>query len=127
MTLLQLVFSVIAVAFKWDDELAYAFEASQDLSVISDGFKKLGKFPPEQYNELESEYELLNTRYKSRAQQSSKHNVNEWELRLGMRFGLREFQKECISCKKTPTDMDSTDCGVCGRYKTELLTSKFLP
>src|SRR5690606_32397774 len=98
LTIIQFLFSLLAVAYKWDDELAYSYEASQDLNLLHDDFKKLGNLPPNEYQELNRQYELLNTRFKERTQQNSKHNIKEWEQRMGMKFGLREFQKKCVGC-----------------------------
>lgn len=75
LTIIQLIFSVFAVVHKWDDELAYSFEASQDLSLLSDSFKKLASLPPDNFEKLDKKFEILNTRLKARTQQNSKHNI----------------------------------------------------
>ncbi|AZQ59779.1 hypothetical protein EJ994_13595 [Maribacter sp. MJ134] len=116
LTIFQLIFSVFAVVYKWDDVLAYSYEASQDLSLLSDEFRKLGNLPPEDYSELDQKFEVLNTRFKSRSQQNTKYNISEKELRKGMRYGLREFQRKCIGCKEIPNSMKSSDCHVCGKF-----------
>lgn len=120
-SIIQLIFSIISVVYKWSDELAYANESAQEHYFLSDRFKKLGEFPPNEYGELDHAYELINTRLKSRTEQDSKHNIKDWELRFGMRYALREFQKECISCKQTPFSMTPTSCDVCGNFKNTLL------
>ena len=127
LTICQLIFSVFAVAGKWDDELAYAYEASQDLNLMYDGFKKLADLPPTDFKELDKEYELLNTRYKARTQQNSKHNIKEWEQRMAMRFALRQFQKKCVGCNQTPVSMESTDCDVCGKFNKSIYFKMFKP
>lgn len=127
LSIIQLVFSVFAVVHKWDDELAYAFEASQDLSILSDSFKKLGNLPPDNYKELDEKFEVFNTRLKARMQQNSKHNIKEWELRMGMHYALREFQKKCIGCGETPKSMKSTDCDICGNFDKTIDYKLFKP
>lgn len=127
LSIFQLIFSVFAVVHKWDDELAYAFEASQDLSLLSDSFKKLGNLPPDNYKELDEKFEVLNTRLKARTQQNSKHNIKEWELRMGMRYALREFQKKCIGCGETPKSMKSTECDICGKFDKSINYKLFKP
>jgi len=116
LSIIQLVFSVLAVVFKWDQELAYAYEASQDHSLISEEFKKLGNIPQDNLNILEKNIEVLEARYLSRNGQDAKHSIKEWELRKGMRYALREFQKECVACKCKPHSMESTYCDVCGKF-----------
>jgi mobilome CxxCx(11)CxxC protein len=127
LTISQLIFSVVAVTNKWDDKLAYAYEASQDLNLMYDDFKKLGNLPPKDFQELNEKYELLNTRYKSRAQQNSKQNIKEWEQRMGMRFALRETQKECVGCHVVPVSMESTECNVCGKFEKSVYYKMFKP
>jgi rRNA maturation endonuclease Nob1 len=46
--------------------------------------------------------------------------VKDWELRMGMRYALREFQKECVGCSETPTSMEKSNCNVCGKFKDTL-------
>lgn len=116
LTIVQFIMSTIAVIYKWDDELSYAFEASQHYNTLYREFKKLGEFPPSEYESLNGLYDLIDIQYNSRAQQDSKHNIKEWQLRRGMRFSLREFQRSCQGCGKTPISMESTKCPVCGNY-----------
>lgn len=127
LSIAQLIFSVLAVVKKWDDELAYAYEASQDLTLLSDSFRKLGELPPKEFKDLNQQFELLNTRFKARSQQNSKHNIKEWELRMGMRSSLREFQRNCVGCKTTPVSMDSTECDVCGKFDKLILYKLYKP
>lgn len=125
--ILQLVISVLSVANNWDGELTYAYEASQDYSLMSDEFKKLGSLPPPDYDQLNVQYEMLNARYNAREQQSSKHNVKEWEDRMSMRYALRQFQKKCVGCKETPLSLESTDCDVCGKFNKSIYYKLFKP
>lgn len=115
-TMIQFTFSVFAIIFKWDEELSYSFEASQSYSSLWDRFKKLAQTPPDNYEGLNKEYDLLNTEYRLRGQQDTKHDIKEKERRIGMRYALREFQRECAACKKIPVSMDATDCPVCGNF-----------
>jgi mobilome CxxCx(11)CxxC protein len=112
----QFIISVIAIVYKWSDELSYSFEASQSYGSLSYRFKKLGKFPPANYDELNKAFEPIESESAYRNQQNSTHNIREWELRRGMKYALREFQRECVGCKKTPISMSSTECPVCGNY-----------
>lgn len=127
LSIFQLIFSVFAVVHKWDDELAYDYEASQDLSTLSDSFKKLGNLPPDSFKELDERFEVLNTRLKARTQQNSKHNIKEWELRMGMRYSLREFQRKCVGCGEIPVSMNSTSCDVCGKFDKSIKYKLFKP
>ncbi|WP_272150711.1 mobilome CxxCx(11)CxxC protein [Tenacibaculum aiptasiae] len=114
--ILQLVISTLSIVYKWDDELAYSFEASNDYNYLYDEFRKLFNYPTQSSTNLENKFDILITKMNSREQQNSKHKITEKELRTGMRYSLREHKKECSGCKKIPTDMTSTKCGVCGNF-----------
>jgi mobilome CxxCx(11)CxxC protein len=124
LSIFQLLVSTISVVFKWSDELSYASEAIQSHQYISDRFKKLGDFQKKSFDDLDREYEILSTVLQSRKDQDSKHKLKDWELRMGMRYSLREFQRECVSCKKIPLSMEITACPVCGDFNS--LTYKLL-
>jgi len=115
-TVIQFVISVIAINYKWDDELLYAFEASQSYGGLDVKFTKLAEFPPLTYSEILKEFDLINTEYNFRQQQDSKHIISEWQLRKGMRYALRERKRNCYGCKAIPLSMDSTPCPVCGNF-----------
>lgn len=112
----QLVISTLSIVYKWDDELAYSFEASNDYNFFYEEFRKLFNYPTQSSLNLENKFDILMTKLNSREQQNSKHKINEKELRTGMRYSLREHKKECVGCGKIPTDMKSTKCGVCGNF-----------
>jgi len=115
-TIVQFIFSILAVIYKWDDELTYSIEASQSYTSLYTSFEKLAEFPPDKFEELNKEFDLLNTEYGSRSRQDVIHNITDWELRKGMKFSLRQYQKECIECKITPTSLEDSKCSVCGRF-----------
>jgi len=116
LTIIQLVISTLSIVYKWDDELAYAFEANQDYNHLYDDYTKLYKFPSLNLNDMEKQFAVLNTKSKNRETQDSKHDITERELRMGMRYSLREHKKDCAGCNIVPTSMKSTDCGVCGNF-----------
>jgi mobilome CxxCx(11)CxxC protein len=124
-SIVQFIFSIFAVIYKWDDELSYAYEASPDYNNLHSKFKDLAQIPPNTLEQFKKEYNLLDQQYRSRSQQDAKHNIADWERRKAMRSTLREHQKECVGCYHTPVSMESTQCDVCGKfsfnYKYKLL------
>jgi mobilome CxxCx(11)CxxC protein len=115
-TIIQLILSALSIVYKWDDELAYAFEANQDYNHLYDEYTKLYKFPPTNISNLEKQFEVLNTKAKNRENQDLKHDITGKEMRIGMRYSLREHKKECAGCKQIPTSMENVKCGVCGNF-----------
>lgn len=120
-SILQLIISLISVVYKWSDELSYANESAQEHYFLCDRFKKLAEFPPDNFKDADHKFELINTRLKARIEQDSKHNIKDWELRMGMRYALREYKKECVGCEKIPTSMEYSNCPVCGQFKDKLI------
>ena len=115
-TVIQFGFSVLAIIYKWDDELSYSYEASQSYNSLYRRFKNLANFPPIDDNELKKQFDLLDTENNARGQQDSKHNLKEAELRMGMRSSLREHQRKCVGCALIPKSMKSSECDVCGNF-----------
>jgi mobilome CxxCx(11)CxxC protein len=118
--IIQLIISVFAVVHKWDNKLAYSYESVISHNNLSDEFKKLGKLPPDNFNSLQYNYDIIEAKYKARIEQDSKHGIKERELRMGMRNALREFQRKCVGCEKIPLSMESTDCDVCGKFRSKI-------
>ncbi|MFZ2285082.1 MAG: mobilome CxxCx(11)CxxC protein [Lutibacter sp.] len=114
--ILQLIISTLSIVYKWDDELAYSFEATNDYNILYDEFQKLYNFPTQSSSDLENKFEVLIAKLNSREQQNSRHKITEKELRTGIRYSLREHKKECSGCNQIPTDMTPTKCGVCGNF-----------
>lgn len=121
LSIIQLIISAFALVNNWNDNLSYSLEAVNDYNSLSDGFKKLGKNPPENYNEFLKAFEILETKMTSRSENDAKYNIKERELRKGMRYALREFQRKCVGCDKIPISITSTDCEVCGNYNRSLI------
>lgn len=115
---IQFLFSIFAVIYKWDDELAYSYEASQAYNDLYDKFKKLANYPPKDFINLTIEFDLLMKEWTARSKQDGKHNIREWERRRAMRYTLREHQIPCAAkcMDNSPLDMKSTDCPVCGKF-----------
>lgn len=114
--IVQLILSLWAIIWDWDNELSYAFEASQHYSYLGEEFKKLGNTPPLSLSELEQRSALLAVEYNTREQRDLKHAFKDEENRMGMRAGLRQFQRQCAGCNVKPLSMKPTDCDVCGNF-----------
>lgn len=121
LSILQLIISAFALVNNWNDNLSYSLEAVNDYNSLSDNFKKLGKNPPTNFQEFSRTFEILETKLNSRTDNDSKYSIKERELRKGMRYALREFQKKCVGCNEVPLSISSSDCEVCGKFKRNLI------
>lgn len=113
----QAVLSLWAVVHKLDDATVYAHKSGTENDFLAEGYRSLGRNPPSQKTRFKHEYELLQTRRTMIVSSDNEQAIKPKELRRAHRAGLREFRRECVGCGNTPTDMRSTDCGVCGRFK----------
>lgn len=112
----QLILSVLSLNNKWDDLYSYYLESTNDNSQLSNDYKNLAKYPPDKLRELKSKKELIDVKYSIRNTSDTKYILTPKEKREAMRYALRNFQRSCVGCKKTPIDMISSNCGVCGKF-----------
>ncbi len=113
---LQLVVSAWSLAYSWTENLQYSLESAAENFDLSIKFKELGQqaqFPPDDLAVLAAG---LKARDDSRSMADAKKGVKDKELRRAHRAGLRQFGRECTSCKKVPLDLASTDCPICGSF-----------
>lgn len=111
---LQLVFSTILTVNGAEEKLVKFIELSTKNTYLSDNFKSLAKYPPKDFKELRARYDVLVERERNIS--DSDYDISDKESRMGMRYGLREFQRKCAGCKQVPISMNSTNCDVCGNF-----------
>jgi mobilome CxxCx(11)CxxC protein len=51
-----------------------------------------------------------------RDSQDEKYNINDKELRMGMKYGLRMFKVKCDGCGEVPKSLETTNCNICGNF-----------
>jgi mobilome CxxCx(11)CxxC protein len=120
LSIIQLLISVPANINNWDGELSYSYESNTDNSILSNNFDTLASRPPLDNNDFHHRIEVLKAKLASRETQDIKHPISEDEKRMGMRYALRYFQRECVGCKTVPVSMESTKCDVCGNFKSKI-------
>lgn len=109
----QLIGSVWSQIARWEDSLAYALESVTANNRLSRRFESLGEHPPA---DLELEFRILDAENQARKDLDFRHDLTPKEKRAGLRAGLRQFQRACVSCKEVPTSMSPTSCAVCGNF-----------
>jgi mobilome CxxCx(11)CxxC protein len=112
----QATISLWSLVARWLESYAYAIESVISNKSLYLRFRDLGGNPPASHADLISQYRLLQVEDDARRDQDYKQEVTEPEKRRAMRAGLRELGRACASCKKIPTDMNPTKCGVCGDF-----------
>lgn len=112
----QVVFSGISIVYKWDDELAYSYESTTKNRELSEQFEELAKLPPGNIEEFINKYEKICISEKFRNELDDRRGLTDKEKRMGLRYGLRNYQRPCVNCNIIPMSMESTDCPVCGKF-----------
>lgn len=112
----QLLLSIWSLASKWDSNSAYYIESKSSNYNLSSQYQNLAKntsISPEEFN---TELKVLDREAELRKALDNQHDITEKEKRKGMRYGLRQFQRNCAQCNIVPTNMKPSSCGVCGDY-----------
>ncbi|MCU0350620.1 MAG: hypothetical protein MUF43_07300 [Flavobacterium sp.] len=112
--LLQLIVSTYLSIVGSDEKIMNYVTKSTDYNFLASQFEQLAKYPTENYDEYNNKYEILLTR--EREISRGNHIISDKEKRMGMRYGLRNFQRKCVGCKETPLSMNPTNCDICGNF-----------
>lgn len=113
----QLVVSLWSVIGGWVAGYSYASASAAGNSSLALRYEDLASNPPDDLSVLRREYEKLTIRDEDRQEQDYQQAVRESEKRMGMRAALRKYQRKCAGCGKVPTNMNATECGVCGNFR----------
>lgn len=113
-SIVQLVVSAWALVANWTENLQYSLESATENFDLSLKFKKLGQNPPADFQTRSA---ALQAKDEARQGSDNKRNISDRENRRGHRAGLRQFERECKGCKKTPISMISSNCDMCGNFE----------
>jgi mobilome CxxCx(11)CxxC protein len=113
---IQLFFSAWALVNKWDDKLEYSLESSSENFTLSSDFLDLRNLALEPPADFDVRLSTAKAKDDARRASDNRQALTEAELRYAHRAGLRQFQWECVECKKVPHSMESTNCSICGRF-----------
>lgn len=114
--ILQFVASIWSLISTWENDLSYYIESKADNYRLSEAFSILGVTKSLTAKEFELELKLLGAQADMRAQLDNRVDVTDAEKRMGLRAGLRKYQRKCVGCKQVPTSLNSTNCDICGNF-----------
>lgn len=114
--IVQLLMSLLSLTNSWSDSLSSSSESKSANFDLFREFEQLAKFPPTNDDELKNKYSILTTIERAREQQDAKNALSEKEMRKGMRWALRYFNRGCVTCNQIPTSMKPTKCDTCGNF-----------
>jgi mobilome CxxCx(11)CxxC protein len=116
-----LVLSAWAMAANWDMQYSKSFQAQMENAELAKFYKELAKTELLSFSEYKAEIARLDSMTEKVDHLCMELRVTDQEKRMGMRSGLREFQRECVKCKQIPSDILSTNCDICGNFKRRRL------
>lgn len=118
----QLIYSLWSVFAGWVASYDHAVRAIVTNQGLVKRYETLGKRETTDAAELRQQLDFLKTIDAIQEESDYRQGVTGAEKRMGMHALLRQYEKECTACKKTPTDMKSAHwwrrnrCGVCDDY-----------
>lgn len=114
--IIQLVLSLFAVIYKLEDTILYSHKSSVEHMYLSNKYKSLAQEESMYTSKFKHKYEILEVRRQIISYSDTEQKISDKELRRAHRAGLREFSRKCIKCEEIPYNMESTCCGVCGKF-----------
>jgi mobilome CxxCx(11)CxxC protein len=113
----QLTISIWAAVSGWQEQSEFLAVSVAENHGLASSFQSLGKQGPQgDEPAFTSNLGKLTATDDARRRQDNRFPLSEKETRRGMRAGLRLYQRPCTACKTVPSDMNATDCGVCGNF-----------
>lgn len=112
-----LIFSAWSMAANWEQQYFKSLQTQMDFSELYRLYKELGATTLVTLAEFRAEVTRLDSLAEKADHLAMELQMHDDEKRMGMRAGLREFQRKCASCGQIPTDLISTSCGICGNFK----------
>lgn len=118
-SLLQSVAFLLSVVAQWQDRYQAASQSLNTNNLLSEEYKALGEQNPAEpaaIADFRRQLELIIASDKAQQQKDEEQGIRDKEKRMGMRAGLHEFQRRCVTCKEIPPNMKPTKCGTCGDF-----------
>jgi len=109
------VSSLIQMALSSDTKLQYYYESAAHHNQLMKQFSMLLNLDEMSSIHVNRFHELIGEQ-NVRDSQDEKYNINDKELRMAMRYGLRMYKVPCSGCEIVPLSLESTSCNVCGNF-----------
>ncbi|BAL10571.1 hypothetical protein BJA01nite_01900 [Bradyrhizobium japonicum] len=114
--LAQALLSLWSLIARWDEDRAKSIQLMADTSELEVNWRDIGR---RDVAGLEAAYEVARARQRVVDARLASAELTQDELRIGMRAGLRELQKPCVTCNEIPATIDppkkpKKPCPVCG-------------
>lgn len=112
--LAQLIVSTYLTIIGSDEKVNTYSTKAVEYNLLNSEFENLANFPLGDEKEHQNKYNVLLERFRGVSKEN--HNISDKDLRKGMRAGLRNYKRACVSCKIVPTSMVATKCDICGNF-----------
>ena len=114
---LLLILSAWSIVANWDLHYSQSILSQKDNSELYRSYKSLAETTIKDYGSYSSELSKLDLLLSKIEDRNIQLGITDSEKRMGMRAGLREFQRKCLGCNLVPIDLEPSECSVCGKFK----------
>lgn len=115
--LVQGLLALWALVAKWSDTVESGLLSMTENNRLANRYKEIGERWP---TDSPGKVTVLDAEYQVRTETDLRQGVSDQEKRMGLRAGLRQFQRACVGCSLVPNSMNPTECGVCGNFSRRL-------
>ena len=115
LSIAQLIFSIWSLVSHWDISLSYYLESKSANYRLTSDWNYLANTTTLSDADYATRLQVLEKESEIRADLDNRYDISDKEKRLGMRAGLRKYQRPCVQCGEIPKSMKPTTCGVCGK------------
>jgi mobilome CxxCx(11)CxxC protein len=112
----QLVVFAWSVVAGWVDSYQRSIYAIVANRSLSEKYETLGREVPTDIVAYRHQIELLDATDRGQRDDDNRQGITDKEKAMGMRAGLRRFERRCSTCDLKPSTMDPTKCGTCGDF-----------
>ena len=116
LSIIQLVVSLWALVDGWDKKIEIYTESKLKNAELSDLFKDVAQRYDQDKEKYENIFNELMIKDNIQRTSDNKIHFSDKEKRKGLRAGLYQFQRKCLSCNQIPKSLKASNCEICGNF-----------
>lgn len=113
---MQLILTIWSLVAGWNQNLSNYLESKATNYRLSKKFNILSRDASLSAQDFEIDFQVLRRDAEFREVQDNMYDITDKEKRMGMRYGLRKYQRKCSGCSQIPTATKATKCDICGNF-----------
>ncbi len=118
LSFIQIIVSLWSLVAQWQNKLPSYENSIIENHLLSNEFKDLANNNILSDSEWRTRSDVLEVKGEFQKRKDLTQSISEEEKRMGMRYALRFFGRQCVGCSEVPITIETSDCPVCGQFKT---------